>query len=201
MIDPIWPSILKRRTPNEYPVHPPGPIMLNSCLQVCKNQGCKCSTEAPLMMNATAHGRRFMIRNPARNNFAPPNPKKTVAIRYEAAPRVRYMNPAMIAPVGPIKFCAGLFGGLTELNQPKKERPWECTKSAPGIEPFRHRVKQVPSLHSTRYAFATAPFQLPVYILGNALSIQNDAISGRGQEGKNSRRIHSLALFFGSLNS
>src|SRR5437660_10862486 len=90
--------------------------MFNSCLQVYKNQGCKCNTEAPLTINAAAHGRRLIIRNRARNSFAPPNPKKTVAIRYEAAPSVRYMNPDTIAPVSTIKVCAGLFVGLTDLD-------------------------------------------------------------------------------------
>src|SRR5271167_833054 len=164
--------------------------MLNSCLQVCKNQGCKCSTEAPLMMNATAHGRRFMIRNPARNNFAPPNPKKTVAIRYEAAPRVRYMNPAMIAPVGPIKFCAGLFGGLTELNQTQEGTSlgvYEISARNRTV-PAPSKTSPITSFHALCFCDCamSAPSLIPRFWAFNP-ERRYFRTGSRRQEGKNSR--------------
>ena len=87
----------------------------------------------------------------------------------------------MTAPVGPIKFCAGLFGGLTELNHTQEGTSF-------GVYEINARNKTVPTPSNTRpitsfhaLCFCDCAMSAPSVVPSCGLSIQNDAISGRGR--------------------
>src|SRR2546430_8176081 len=88
------------------------------------------------------------------------------------------MNPATIAPVGPIKFWAGLFGGLIELNHTHEGTSlgvYEISARNKTV-PAPSRIRPMTSFHAL--CFRDCPITAPSVIPTSGLSMQNRANCG-----------------------